>query len=116
MRRRRGIGVLGLVGRTLLLFVLGAGVMLAALRFQLIPASLLGSAPAQTAVSLAATSAPGIAPASATALPSLAAQPAGLTATAIPSTPTAQVAPSPTQPRALAADAARRYLQAWQQQ
>jgi penicillin-binding protein 2 len=109
MRRRRGIGVIGLVARTLLLFVLGAGVMLAALRFQLIPNSVLGSAPAQTAVSLAATSAPGIAPAAATVLPSTA-------ATAVPSTPTPQLVPSPTQPRVLAGDTARRYLQAWQQQ
>ncbi|HEY3111824.1 MAG TPA: penicillin-binding protein 2, partial [Chloroflexota bacterium] len=119
MRRRRGIGVVGLVARTLLLFVLGAAVMLAALRFQLIPASVLGSAPAQTAVSLASTSAHGIAPAAATTLPSPAASPPGAAtalATTVPSTPAAQLLPSPTQVKALAGDSARRYLQAWQQQ
>ena len=40
MRRKRGVGFIGLVARTMLLFVLGAGVMLAALRFELIPASI----------------------------------------------------------------------------
>jgi penicillin-binding protein 2 len=114
MRRRRGIGFVGLLARTMLLFVLGAGVMLVALRFQLIPASVLGSAPAQTAVALAATTAPGITAPSSTSVPTASVQSAATAPAA--TTPTVVAAPSPTVQRASAGDAARRYLQLWQQQ
>lgn len=119
--------MVGLLARTLLLFVLGAGVMLAALRLNLLPTGVLGLAPGQPTASRAASTeaSPGGAPvatgaaAAATPLPASTPSVAPASATGIPRVsqpaPTTAALGSATPGRGRVADTANRYLQAWQQ-
>ncbi|HZQ99645.1 MAG TPA: penicillin-binding protein 2 [Chloroflexota bacterium] len=112
MRRRRGNPFLKAFFNVLLAVVGGAGLMLLAFRLGLVPTSVLGSAPAQTALSLASTAAPAVAAIEGT--------PTAAAATPTPGpgspTPNPASAPTPVPTRPASQDAAKRYLTAWQQQ
>lgn len=123
MRKRRGNPAVGAIVNIVVLVVGGAGLMFLALRLGIVPPSVLGSAPAQTAVSLASTAAPAIVPSavavarapesSATAVPTATgALPAQASQTPVPTL----VTPSASAARPSALEAARKYLAAWEQQ
>jgi penicillin-binding protein 2 len=120
--RRRGSGFLGFVGAAAFAVVVGAGAMFVALRLGMLPASLVQQAGVPTGAPLAASL---IGAATPTAIAPEPAQ--GTSAARTPTverdagvgqrTPlaTPQAAPTAERPRPAAAEAANRFLQAWQQ-
>ena len=109
--RRRGSGFLGFVGGALTAVLFGAAAMFVALRLGLLPASLVQQAGVPTGVPIAG----GLA-AAATATPAPSSTPTTEREAVPPRTATPQAAPTAEKPRPLAADAANRFLQAWQLQ
>ena len=119
MRRRRGNPLLSALVNVALAVFGGAVLMFLALRMGLVPSSVLGTSPAQTAVSLVSTAAPAVAPSvpTPTASAVLAAAPSSTavaTPGSVPATPSA--APTPVATRTASQDAAKRWLSAWEQQ
>jgi penicillin-binding protein 2 len=108
--RRRGSGFLGFVGGVLIAVVVGAGAMYGALRLGLLPTTMVQGNPATNVPVPAAL---GSTPRS---TPGAGATPAATPVRAPAPTATPRAAPTAEKPRPVAADAANRFLQAWQQQ